>query len=126
MMLHEKRRVLVVEDDAVIRAWLEAGLDEQGWTVHCAVDGSEALHLLCEEDGACFDLILLDVWLPEMNGLEVLRTLRGLGVPCPVIVMTAYEDSFDPEHALELGAADVVMKPFDVRDLAERVRVLVN
>ena len=118
-MAAERKTVLLVEDDHVIRAWIRACLEDACWTVVGTGDGQQALQLVCGDTP--FDLILLDVWLPEMNGLEVLRAMRSLGVGCPVLVMTAYEDSFDREHALDLGAADVLIKPFDIEDLQVRI-----
>lgn len=120
----EQRRVLIVEDDAVIGQWLHACFEEIDWRVTRTEAGDEALHLLCDE--ADFDLVLLDVWLPEINGLELLRTLRGFGVNSPVMVMTAYGESFDQQQARRLGAADVLIKPFDISQLIDRVQSVVD
>jgi DNA-binding response OmpR family regulator len=122
MEMQTKKRVLIVEDDEVISAYITACFESLDWDILATADGREALQYLCEAES--FDLILLDVWMPDMNGLEVLRTLRGLGIASPVFVMTAYEDSFDLQGVIEMGATDVLHKPFNSNFLLDRVALL--
>ena len=124
MEMQTKKRVLIVEDDAVINEYVAACFESLGWEVVATDEGREALQHLCEAEP--FDLILLDVWMPDMNGLEVLRTLRGLGITSPVFIMTAYKDSFDVQGVLEMGATDVLVKPFNTDFLLDRVALLDN
>ncbi|HMB94016.1 MAG TPA: response regulator [Rhodothermales bacterium] len=122
--MQPKKRVLIVEDDNVINEYIAACFESLDWEVVATDEGREALQHLCEAES--FDLVLLDVWMPDMNGLEVLRTLRGLGITCPVFIMTAYKDSFDVQGVLEMGATDVLVKPFNTDFLLDRVALLDN
>lgn len=122
MEMQPKKRVLIVEDDAVINQYVAACFESIDWETVATKEGREALQLLCEEEP--FDLILLDVWMPDMNGLEVLRTLRALGITSPVFIMTAYKDSFDVQGVLEMGATDVLVKPFNTHFLMDRIALL--
>lgn len=112
--------VLIVEDEARIAAFLEKGLNANGMTTVVASDGFEALTVASQET---FDLILLDLGLPTMDGSAVLRELRRRGARLPVIVLTARDDPGDVVAGLDAGANDYVTKPFSFEELLARVRV---
>jgi DNA-binding NtrC family response regulator len=112
-------RVLVVDDESLIRWSLTEELTDSGHQVDEAADGASALSLLCS--GRPFDVVVLDYRLPDSNDLHLLETIRGLLPNSPVIMMTAFGSSETLEHALRLGAYRVVPKPFDVREMAKLV-----
>jgi DNA-binding response OmpR family regulator len=114
-----KRRVLVVEDDPSITLGLRINLEGEGYDVLSAEDGERGLVLAREEQP---DLVILDVMLPKMNGLQVLRTIRSDGLMMPIIVLSARTGEIDKVTGLELGAEDYVAKPFSLAELLARVR----
>lgn len=111
-------RVLVVEDEPRVAAFLVKGLRAQGYAVEAVATGREALHRA--QSG--FDLVILDLGLPDMDGTEVLHCLRTEGILVPVIVLTARSDVHDRIHGLDLGADDYVTKPFAFGELLARIR----
>jgi two-component system OmpR family response regulator len=121
-MTQPGRRVLVAEDDDRLRALLEQVLTEAGWTVATVADGGQA-HLLAMA-GRDFDVLLLDIGLPGMDGLAVCRRLRVAGVITPVLMLTARGDVADRIAGLDVGADDYLPKPFDVDELLARLRAL--
>ncbi|WP_367129529.1 response regulator [Saccharothrix sp. HUAS TT1] len=114
--------VLLVEDDEHIRQALGLALDDEGFTVTDAVSGEDALALL---ETATFDVVLLDLMLPGVDGLEVCRTLRARG-DLPIIIVTARTDAADVVAGLEAGADDYVTKPLVASVLAARIRALLR
>jgi DNA-binding response OmpR family regulator len=112
-------RLLVVEDEARIASFLVNGLSAQGYRVDCVATGAEALVRCRDPD---LDLLILDLGLPDMDGLEVLRQLRGEGRPLPVIIVTARIEIEDRIEGLDLGADDYLTKPFTFDELVARVR----
>jgi len=110
--------VLVVDDDAGIRQVLRLYLERDGHRVTDAADGTAALTLVAERR---FDLVLLDIMLPGVDGFEVCRRLREIG-DTPIIVLTARSGDSDKVIGLDLGADDYVIKPFSPRELMARVR----
>jgi two-component system, OmpR family, response regulator QseB len=112
--------ILIAEDESRIAAFLEKGLRSHGFTTTVAANGSEALHLVLTHS---FDLLILDLGLPEKDGLTVLEDLRGQGQTLPVIILTARDDIHDKVIGLESGADDYVTKPFGFEELLARVRV---
>lgn len=112
-------RVLLVEDDTMIARGLHTGLSQDGWTVDWVQDGNAATAAL---KGSDFDLVLLDLGLPQRDGIEVLRELRRRGNAVPVIIVTARDDIKDRVAGLDAGADDYVVKPFDLDEMTARMR----
>jgi len=116
-------RVLVVEDDPLLGHALQAGLRELGNAVDWASDGVAADHALRAHDYAA---VVLDLGLPRMTGLDLLRTLRGRGDGTPVLILTARDTVEDRIRGLDMGADDYLVKPFDMGELGARLRALVR
>ncbi len=114
-------KILVVEDDRTVGQYVKRGLEEQRYHADLVADGMEGLRLA---SGGRYDLIVLDLRLPEMNGLEVLRTLRDRGNTTPVLVLTAQDAVDFKVQALRSGADDYVTKPFAFEELLARVEAL--
>jgi two-component system alkaline phosphatase synthesis response regulator PhoP len=112
------KRILLVEDEPGLVITLTDRLTREGYTVDASADGESALERAA---AGAFDLVLLDVMLPRMNGLDVLRELRRRGVETPVIVLTARGQVVDKVVGLKLGADDYVTKPFEMMELLARV-----
>ena len=115
--------ILVVEDEPSIRQGLSDVLTYRGYAVDSAANGTDAL--VKAEQGQ-FDLIVLDIMLPELDGLSVCRSLRGGGREVPVLMLTAKGDEQDVLNGFEAGADDYVTKPFSVRELLARVQALLK
>ena len=115
-------RLLIVEDEPKTGDYLKKGLTEHGYTVEVARTGADGLHLALESD---FDLILLDVMLPGLNGWQVLARLREKK-ETPVLFLTARDQVDDRVKGLELGADDYLVKPFAFSELLARVRALLK
>lgn len=115
-------RILVIEDEPKTAAYLKKGLEESGYSVEVANDGSHGLILAQEED---YDVIILDVMLPWMDGWTVVKTLRATRTT-PVLFLTARDDVDDRVRGLELGADDYLVKPFAFAELLARVRALIR
>lgn len=112
-------RILIVEDEAKIARFVELELTHEGYEVSKAADGRMGVELALSED---FDLILLDVLLPQLNGLEVLRRIRREKT-VPVIMLTARDAVMDKVAGLDAGADDYITKPFAIEELLARVRL---
>jgi DNA-binding response OmpR family regulator len=115
--------ILVVEDDPAIAKGLERNLRFEGFSVFVAVDGERGLQLALDKAP---DLVLLDLMLPKLNGLEVLRELRRQAADLPVIVLTAKGEESDKVRGLEIGADDYVTKPFSLKELLARVHAVLR
>ena len=114
-------KILVVEDDKTVGQYVKRGLTEAGYQAELAVDGEAGLHLAT---AGHYDLLVLDLRLPKLEGREVLRTLRDRGNTMPVLVLTA-QDAVDYKvQALRMGADDYVTKPFALEELLARVEAL--
>jgi two-component system, OmpR family, copper resistance phosphate regulon response regulator CusR len=116
-------RILVVEDEANIADYLVRGLREEGFVVEHAADGVTAWHSLRE---GSWDLILLDWWLPGLEGLELLRLFRERDRRTPILFLTARDQVRDRVLALDSGADDYLCKPFDLDELLARIRALIR
>ena len=112
------QKILLIEDEPNIARFVELELSHEGYEVHKAADGREGLKLA--EEGK-FDLVLLDIMLPGLNGLEVLRRLRRES-QVPVIMLTARDAVMDKVTGLDMGADDYITKPFSIEELLARIR----
>lgn len=114
-------RVLIVEDDSKLARLVQQGLSEEGHSATIAADGGEALVAAERSD---FDVIVLDIMLPVMDGLAVARRLRTAGNHCPILMLTARDASADVVRGLDAGADDYLTKPFSFEVLLARLRAL--
>ena len=113
--------ILLVEDERTIAAYIKRGLEEQGYAVDLAGTGREALEW---NDSAAFDLIILDIMLPELDGVTVCRELRARGLHMPILMLTARDAVDDRVAGLDAGADDYLVKPFALKELLARLRAL--
>lgn len=116
-------KILVVEDDPEISAFVREGLDEAGYLTIVSSDGARALRLATVSS---FALIILDIMLPTMDGIQICRELRGMGNNTPILMLTARDAVADRVSGLETGADDYLCKPFDFEELLARVRALLR
>lgn len=116
-------KILIIEDEPKTGTYLRRGLTEAGFVADVAGDGRDGLHLALTES---YDLVVLDVMLPGMDGWEVLRQLRHAGKQIPVLFLTARDQVDDRVKGLELGADDYLVKPFAFSELLARVRTLMR
>lgn len=114
-------RILLVEDDAMIGKSVQLGLKREGYAVDWVRDGVAAE---LAADNGVYDLLLLDLGLPRMDGMELLTRLRGRKLDVPIIVLTARDAVTDRVKGLDAGADDYLVKPFDLDELAARIRAL--
>ena len=110
----EKRKILVVDDEDALRTVLSAELNSEGYDVATAADGTEAL---AELQKSTFDLVLLDIKMPNMNGFEVLKVIKEKYTDTKVIMLTGFADLKNAIESKKLGAEDFVSKPYDLVDL---------
>jgi two-component system phosphate regulon response regulator PhoB len=126
----QRSYILVVEDEELIREMLVLALEEEGFGVVTAADGRSAVEKLknFETNSAepTFDLIILDLMLPQINGLDICRLLRYQGNPIPILMLSAKGSETDRVVGLEVGADDYLTKPFSMRELVARCRVLLR
>jgi two-component system copper resistance phosphate regulon response regulator CusR len=114
-------KILVVEDDATVGQYVERGLRDAGYQADLVGDGADGLRLASEGP---YDLVVLDLRLPTMSGVEVLRALRARGASVPVLVLTAQDTVDFKVQALRSGADDYVTKPFSLEELLARIEAL--
>lgn len=112
-------RILLVEDEVKLAAFVQKGLQAAGYSVSLETNGSAALETAAADH---FDLILLDIMLPGQSGFEVLKNLREFTVDTPIIFMSALSESDHVIKGLDLGAVDYIKKPFDFEELKARIR----
>ena len=116
-------RVLLIEDDITIARLLKEGLEDESYAVDVANDGSEGYRTAAADD---YDVIILDIMLPEMNGYEVCRALRNDGNKTPILMLTARDAERDIVEGLDTGADDYLAKPFSFDVLLARIRALLR
>ena len=114
----DKKKILVVDDEAAIGDILKINLEREGYLVYVAMDGEEGANIALTQNP---DLVLLDVMLPKMDGFEVCKKIRRTS-EVPIVMLTARTEEIDKILGLELGADDYVTKPFSVRELMARVK----
>ena len=113
--------VLIVEDEKRMAELLRKGLEEEGHKIVCAADGMEGLELSKSYD---FDMIILDVMMPRLDGYELAKKLRADKIPTPILMLTAKDSVQDIVRGLDLGADDYLTKPFSFNELLARVRAV--
>src|SRR5438046_10544809 len=118
----ESSTILLVDDEETVRKVLTLPLERDGYHVVQAVDGEEALARFGDQP---VDLVVLDIMLPKLDGLEVCKQLRSRS-SVPIIMLTARDDELDKVVGLELGADDYITKPFSIREFRSRVRALLR
>ncbi|MBP8183077.1 MAG: heavy metal response regulator transcription factor [Rhodoferax sp.] len=116
-------KILIVEDEPKTGEYLRQGLNEAGFVADLASNGSDGLHLALHGE---YDLVILDVMLPELDGWQVLASLRRRGLEMPVLFLTARDQVDDRVKGLELGADDYLVKPFSFAELLARVRSILR
>jgi DNA-binding response OmpR family regulator len=116
-------KLLLVEDDSRIAAALAEALTDQRYSVDLAADGEEGWNYI---ETYPYDLVVLDVMLPRLNGMALCQRLRQKGYAMPVLILTAKDTSSDKVMGLDVGADDYVVKPFDLKELLARVRALLR
>ena len=116
-------KILIVDDEPSMRIGLKDNLEFEGYHVDTAEDGSIGLEKITSDH---FDLVLLDVMMPNMSGFDVCRSVREKGVDTPIILLTAKGDEIDKVLGLELGADDYITKPFSVRELLARIKAVLR
>ena len=121
--MQEMQKILIVEDEQPIRKLLEYNLQLSGYDTISAADGEVAIELVQREQP---DLIVLDLMLPKLDGIEVCKRLRSEGINIPIIMLTAKGDEFDKVHGLEIGADDYMTKPFSPREVTARIKAVLR
>ncbi|MEG4496482.1 response regulator [Microcoleus sp. F10-C6] len=116
-------KILLVEDDTITVSLLTQALNSHNYNVNAAADGETALHLVQAYD---YDLIVLDVLIPKLDGISLCRKLRSSGCQMPILLLTALDSSNDRVQGLEAGADDYVVKPFNLEELIARIRALLR
>ncbi|MEP7068440.1 MAG: response regulator, partial [Usitatibacter sp.] len=115
-------RILLAEDNKTLSDWLEKALRLGGFAVDCMRDGVDADHVLLTQN---YDLVILDLGLPRMDGLDILRRLRRRGATVPVLVLTARGEIDSRVEGLNLGADDYLTKPFSLSELEARINAVI-
>jgi DNA-binding response OmpR family regulator len=116
-------RVLVIEDEAKVASFISKGLEEEAYEVEVVYNGRDGLDRLTADR---YDIVLLDLMIPEISGLEVLKTIRGRGVNTPVLIITAKNSKEDVVRGLDTGSDDYLTKPFSFDELLARIRALLR
>ncbi len=116
-------KILLVEDEEKVAGFISKGLEEEGYDVEIAYNGRTGLELLSER---AYDIVLLDLMIPEVDGLELLGSMRAWGVDTPVLIITAKTSKEDVIKGLDAGSDDYLTKPFSFDELLARVRALLR
>lgn len=118
-----KPKILIIEDEQKLSRVLQLELEYENYETGVADNGKDALRLIEEES---WDLVLLDIMIPELSGLEVLRRVRRFDEETPIVLLTARDEIHDKVSGLDLGADDYITKPFQIEELLARIRVLLR
>ena len=113
-------KILIVEDDIKISAFLQKGLEEENYSIDCSYDGEDALYLV---QNNTYDLILLDIMIPSINGVELCKKIREENISYPIIMLTAKSSIEEKVLGLSEGANDYITKPFSFEELLARIKV---
>ena len=116
-------KILIVEDEPNMRLGLKDNLEFESYDVDIAINGEEGLKKILEND---YNLVLLDVMLPQVSGFDICKSVRKKGITTPIILLTAKGEEIDKVLGLELGADDYVTKPFSVRELLARIKAVLR
>lgn len=116
-------KILIIEDEIKIARFVELELKYEGYEVEIANDGRSGLEKILSLD---IDLVILDIMLPKLSGIEVCRRVRAEGIKVPIIMLTAKDDVMDKVAGLDMGADDYMTKPFAIEELLARIRVAIN
>jgi two-component system, OmpR family, copper resistance phosphate regulon response regulator CusR len=116
-------KILIVEDEPKTGEYLRQGLNEAGFVADLATTGNDGLHLALQAE---YDLVILDVMLPELDGWQVMASLRRRGLEMPILFLTARDQVEDRVNGLELGADDYLVKPFSFAEVLARVRTILR
>ncbi|HOT42231.1 MAG TPA: response regulator transcription factor [Syntrophorhabdaceae bacterium] len=123
MIYNISMRLLLIEDEEKVANFISLGLKEEGYEVDTAYDGKKGLELIRENS---YGAILLDLMIPEIDGLELLKTIRSWGVDTPVLIITAKNSKEDVVRGLDTGSDDYLTKPFSFEELLARIRALLR
>ena len=118
------QKILIIDDEISMQRLLKISLEPHGYIIELARNGKEGIALAV--GGAGYSAILLDLGLPDLNGIDVLATLRAKGIKTPILVLTVMEDDESKVTALDLGADDYLTKPFSIPELLARIRVAIR
>ena len=116
-------RILIIEDDEKVAAFIQKGLREEQYAVDLSSDGEDGLHWACENP---YDAIILDIMLPFKNGIEICEHLRKKGIRTPILMLTARDGISDRVRGLDSGADDYLTKPFSFEELLARIRAIMR
>ena len=116
-------QILVIEDEQRVAEMIKKGLEEQGFRISLAYDGEMGKKLALSQS---FDLIIMDIILPKINGLDLCKQIRSVLPDCPIIMLTALGTTDDKVEGFDAGANDYLVKPFDFRELHARIRALIK
>ena len=119
-------RILLVEDEAKVASFIRRALEEESYAVDVCADGMQGLAFAREAKEGCYDLIILDLMLPGLPGLEILKVLRKEQITAPVLILTARSQVDQKVKGLDAGADDYLTKPFAIEELLARVRALLR
>jgi DNA-binding response OmpR family regulator len=123
MLYNIDMKVLLVEDELKVANFLSKGLQEEGYAIDVAYDGKKGLEFLRE---STYDIVLLDLMIPEVGGLDLLKNMRAWGINTPVLIITAKSSKEDVIKGLDTGSDDYLTKPFSFEELLARVRALLR
>ena len=118
MLYNINMKVLLVEDEAKVANFISKGLQEEGYNVDVAYDGKKGLELLKEFN---YDIVLLDLMIPEVDGLQLLKNIRSWGIHTPVLIITAKSSKEDVVKGLDMGSDDYLTKPFSFEELLAKL-----